>query len=221
MDVAFTAQNEVGDYLGTQIPVVSPLQFRERNGAYVADIAVQLDDDLVDETDGSVSVSLITDMTYPFTYKVGTANKGIATIRDNDVPSATIPKITLSTPNYIKEGASFSLVATASHPPTNRTTVNVDLTSDANNNFLASSSRGTQTIVIEPNERTGMISITSQADGSPGNRGLITAELEAGSGYLTSGIISENMALSCGVRGTTGCFNFGRQFSSQGKCWNV
>ena len=38
-----------------------------------------------------------------------------------------------------------------------------------------------------------MISITSQADGETGNRGLITAELESGSGYFTSGVASENM----------------------------
>ena len=120
LDVVFSAQNEVGDYLGAQIPVLSPLQFRERSGAYVADVAVQLDNDQVDEADGSVSVTLITDTTYPFTYKVGAAKKGIATITDDDVPSATMPKITLLSPNYIKEGASFNLVARASHPPENQ-----------------------------------------------------------------------------------------------------
>ena len=193
LDVMYTAQNEVGDYLGVQTPIVEPLQFRERSGAYVADIAVQLDDDQVDEADGSVSVILLTDTTYPFTFKVGAANKGIATITDNDVPSATVPKITLASPNYIKEGASFDLVATASHPPTNLTTVNVELSSDANNNFLASGSRGAKTIEIRPNQRSGMISITTQADGTIGNRGLITAELASGAGYFTSGVASENM----------------------------
>ena len=57
-----------------------------------ASLAVQLEDDLVDEDDGSVSVQLITDTTHPFSYKVGTANKGIATITDDDVPSSTTPK---------------------------------------------------------------------------------------------------------------------------------
>ena len=142
LDVAYTVQNEVGEYLGTQTTVAGPLQFRERNGAYVADISVQLDDDQVDEVDGSVSVILITDATYPFTYKVGAANKGIATITDNDLPSASTPKITLSSPNYIKEGASFDLVANASHPPTSLTTVNVVLSSDEDNNFLVLGSRG-------------------------------------------------------------------------------
>ena len=193
LDVAFIAQNEVGDYLGTQTPVLSPLQFRERSGAYVAEVAVQLDDDQVDEADGSVSVTLITDTTYPFTYKVGAAKKGIATITDDDVPSATMPKITLLSPNYIKEGASFNLVARASHPPENQITVNVTLSSDANNNFLVPSSRGSKTLVIQPNQQTGTISITSQADGTTGNRGLIMAELNSGSGYFTSGVASENM----------------------------
>ena len=193
LDVAYSVQNEVGEYLGTQLPVAGPLQFRERSGAYVADISVQLDDDQVDEADGSVSVTLITDTTYPFTYKVGAANKGIATITDNDVPSASTPKITLSSPNYIKEGASFNLVAKASHPPISLTTVNVVLSSDEDNNFLVLGSRGEKTIQIQPNQSSGMISITSQADGTTGNQGLITADLASGSGYFTSGVASENM----------------------------
>ena len=94
---------KLGIFWAQQIPATGPLQFRERSGAYVADITIQLDDDQVDESDGSVSVIVLTDTKYPFTYKAGVANKGIATVMDNDVPSATIPKITLSSPNYIKE----------------------------------------------------------------------------------------------------------------------
>ena len=145
-----------------------------------------MEDDLVDEDDGSVSVQLITDTTYPFTYKIGTANKGVAIISDDDVPSSTTPKITLSGPNYIKEGATFDVVATASHLPDNLTSVNIVLASDDNNNFLAFGSRGAKTIEIHPNQKTGKIAVSSRADGEFGNRGLITAELISGSGYLIS-----------------------------------
>ena len=38
---------------------------------------------------------------------------------------------------------------------------------------------------------TGMLSITSQADGTADNRGLITAELQVGTGYLIAEAIDE------------------------------
>ena len=86
-------------------------------------------------------------------------------------------------PNYIVEGASFDLVATATSAAVRPITVNVTLRSSENNNFLATASRGPQTIDIQAGATKGLISIISQADGVAGNKGLIYAQLNAGSGY--------------------------------------
>ena len=94
------------------------------------------------------------------------------------------PKVRLSiAPNYITEGDSFDLVATATPAPVRPITVNVTLGSTESNNFLVSASQGAQTIDIQVSQTSGKISITSQADGTTGNKGLIYALLNNGSGY--------------------------------------
>ena len=94
------------------------------------------------------------------------------------------PEIALSiAPNYIGEGDSFNLVATATPPAVLPITVNVTLSSTDSDIFLASGSRGAQTITIEAGQTTGETSITSQADGTADNSGTITAQLETGNRY--------------------------------------
>ena len=88
------------------------------------------------------------------------------------------PEIALSiSPNYITEGDSFDLVATATPAAVLPITVNVTLSSSDSDNFLATGSRGAQTITIEAGQETGKISITSQADGTADNSGIITAQI--------------------------------------------
>ena len=100
------------------------------------------------------------------------------------VSSTAKPEITLSiAPNYILEGDSFDLVASATPHPVRPITIDVNLYSDLSDGFLVSESRGPQTITIPANQRTGSISITSQADGTADNSGIITAELETGDDY--------------------------------------
>ena len=133
-------------------------------------------DSLVNSAGGTIAVALgAPESGDKFT--IGTDNTATITVTDADIPSETTPQITLSAPNYIAEGNTFILVATASHAPTSLTTIDVNLSSDENNNFLTSASRDSQTIQIQPNQMEGMITLTSQADGTSGNRGLITAEL--------------------------------------------
>ena len=113
------------------------------------------------------------------TYRVG--DPGSTKVR---VSSELIPEIKLTiAPNYISEGDDFELVATATPAPISDITINVTLSSDESNNFLAVDSRGAKTISIVADQTSGMISITSQADGTTGNQGLITAQLEMGTSY--------------------------------------
>ena len=109
------------------------------------------------------------------------------------VSSDAIPEITLSAPNYIEEGESFNLVATASGTTIRATAINVTLSSDSNDTFLESGSRGAQTIRIAAGETSGFTSITSLAGGNSLNKGTITAQLETGSGYTRPVIPADQM----------------------------
>ena len=110
------------------------------------------------------------------------------------VSSDSIPEITLSAPNYIEEGESFNLVATASGAVIRATTVNVTLSSDSNDTFLARGSRGAQTIWIAAGETTGSTLISSLARGNSLDKGTITAQLETGSGYTRPAAAGDQMA---------------------------
>ena len=117
-----------------------------------------------------------------------TENIGTATVMDNDENSPATPVIFLhASKGYILEGESFDLFARRENTATSTPiSVNVELTSDARDNFLAPNSRGLKTIIIPANEREGKIMITSQADGQSGNHGNIVAELLPGAGYLAT-----------------------------------
>ena len=76
----------MGDFLNLQTLEDSDLfEFRSNGTNYVATLPVPLHDDDTSEATGSISVTLLTDTTYPFSYKVGTASKGTAVIYDNDL----------------------------------------------------------------------------------------------------------------------------------------
>ena len=136
LDVDYSIQSG-SNFLESPIPDGDLLEFRESSGSYTATITLDLDDDQADEEDGLVSVEVLSDTSYPFSYKVGTENIGTATVMDDDEPSEATPLITLSAPNYIVEGNSFMLKAMRSHPSNSQIDVDVNLSSDANDNFLA------------------------------------------------------------------------------------
>ena len=118
------------------------------------DVETNSPDSLVNTTGGTISIALgAPEGGDKFT--IGSDHTATISITDGDIPSSTTPQITLSAPNYIAEGDSFNLVATASPAPTSLKTIDVNLTSDENNNFLASGSRGPLQIEIQPNETTG------------------------------------------------------------------
>ena len=110
------------------------------------------------------------------------------------VSSDSIPEITLSAPNYIEEGESFNLIATASpNAPIRATTINVTLSSDSNNTFLAVGSRGAQTIQIAAGQTTGSTSIATLFNGNSLEKGTITAQLETGNGYTRPATAGDQM----------------------------
>ena len=113
-------------------------------------------------------------------YKVATGSNRIGV-------SSEKPEVTLSiAPDYIFEGDSFDLVATASKKLLRPITVNVTLSSTLTNGFLTNESQGAKTIEIPVTETKGSIEVLSKSDvktGSNGITGSITATLETGTSY--------------------------------------
>ena len=95
--VEYFIDNGVGhDFIsGSSQRVSDLLEFRIPSGGanYEATIVVNLDDDDLDEPDGTISVTLNPDITAPFTYLVNrNANKATASITDDD----DAPKLTIA-----------------------------------------------------------------------------------------------------------------------------
>ena len=206
LDVAFTVANETGDFLGTQTPVSGPLAFRQigGNGDYVATIDVTLDDDEVVESDGSVSVTLLTDMTYPFSYKVGAINKGIAMVNDDDTPGA-LPLITVATVSdkeRINEGQNVEFVFSATPDLTSSLDVSITL-SEEGGNFLAAG-QNTSTVSLSAGNLTKSFN-TNVANGTYDPDSIVTLTiLEDNTKYIvgndnTANVVVQDTSTPTGI----------------------
>ena len=161
--VAFTTANESGDFLGTQTPITSPLEFRQIGGSgeYVTTLNVTLDDDDVVELSGAVSVTILEDTTYPFSYQLRAANKGIAIVNDDDA----IPEASISSTYSAYKGMGLQistnneLFVTLNNASTN--TVKVGYTFADGTATNGSDYNGTSGILtFEPDQNTGFTPTT-------------------------------------------------------------
>ena len=89
LEVSYQVTEVLGNFLSTEAQLnlfkTETLEFRvDGSTNYVASIEVGLDDDNILEADGTITVTLLNDTTYPFGYKVGTPATGTASITDND-----------------------------------------------------------------------------------------------------------------------------------------
>ena len=103
-------------------------------------------------------------------------------VKDNDVPSASNPLVTISGPHYVAEGSTFNFILAASVAPTGDIDVNVEVTPTLGN-FLAANQGGIRTVPISSGSRSGTLQIITTTEAAVNSDGRINAEVLDGNGY--------------------------------------
>ena len=103
-------------------------------------------------------------------------------VKDNDIPSASNPIVSVTGPHYVAEGEAFDFILTASIPPSNDITVNVDVT-PTQGNFLATGHDDVRTAQISSGSAIGRLNVQTTEEAAPDSDGRINAEVLDGHGY--------------------------------------
>ena len=91
--VGYTPTNSEGDFLGTasDVPTSATLNYGQLSSALTATFPVQFDNDMIDEEDGSIVVTLSPDTDGQIDYTVSTESGSITIdVSDNDYPELSI-----------------------------------------------------------------------------------------------------------------------------------
>ena len=130
-------------------------------------------DDSVDESDGSVTASIVSGTGYTSSTTNGSATVAIA---DNDVP-----ELSIASDGDVTEGTAASFTITAS--PTPHTALSVDVGVSASGSFGVTT--GTQTITV-PTSGSKTFSVSTSGDSTDEPDGSVTVLLGSGTGYDVS-----------------------------------
>ena len=138
-------------------------------------------DDSVDETDGSVTASIVSGTGYTSSSTNGSATVAIA---DNDVP-----ELSITSDSDVTEGTAASFTITAS--PTPHTALSVDVGVSASGSFGVTT--GTQTITV-PTSGSQTFTVSTSGDTTDEPDGSVTVLLGSGTGYVVSSSASSATA---------------------------
>ena len=146
-----------------------------------ATVTFSTTDDSVDETDGSVTASIVSGTGYTSSTTNGSATVAIA---DNDVP-----ELSIASDGDITEGTAASFTITAS--PTPHTALSVDVGVSASGSFGVTT--GTQTITV-PTSGSQTLTVSTSGDSTDEPDGSVTVLLGNGTGYTVSSSASSATA---------------------------
>ena len=138
-------------------------------------------DDSVDETDGSVTASIVSGTGYTSSTTNGSATVAIA---DNDVP-----ELSIASDGNVTEGSDASFTISAS--PTPHAALSVDVGVSASGSFGVTT--GTQTITV-PTSGSQTFSVSTAGDSTDEPDGSVTVLLGNGTGYTVSSSASSATA---------------------------
>ena len=138
-------------------------------------------DDSVDETDGSVTASIVSGTGYTSSTTNGSATVAIA---DNDVP-----ELSIASDGNVTEGSDASFTISAS--PTPHAALSVDVGVSASGSFGVTT--GTQTITV-PTSGSQTFSVSTAGDSIDEPDGSVTVLLGNGTGYTVSSSASSATA---------------------------
>ncbi len=169
--------------LGKRTVTVSP-------AGYV-NLWVSTIDDSVNEADGTITATVIPGENYRAGHgSDGNLKSAVNLVRDNDVPVVQI-----SGGSKISEGGTAKFTLTARPRPASPIQVTVAVSQSGN--FAASGAIGQQTVSIDTNGN-GVLKVGTVSDGVDEDDGVITATLNAGTGYRVGAPATATIAVSDG-----------------------
>ena len=137
-------------------------------------LTVATDDDNIDE-DASVITAQLQAGTG---YTVGTPSSASITVNDNDIPTPVVSQVTISAnATSVTEGTAATFTITATPAPTTALTLNVNITETGK----VLSGTPDSTITISANQT--ILTVATDDDNIDEDASVITAQLQAGTGY--------------------------------------
>ncbi len=131
--------------------------------------------DTVDETDGSVTVTLASGTGYSVD---SSASSATVTVSDDDDPPPSVPEISISAGSGVIEGSAASFTLAASPVPSAALQVNVNVTASGAYGVTT----GSQTVTI-PTSGTATFTVATTGDSIDEADGSVTVALATGTGY--------------------------------------
>ena len=132
-------------------------------------------------------------------YTVGSTSSASVTVNDNDNPAPPpppppppTPQVTISagtTP--VTEGTSATFTITASSAPTSALTVNVNVSETGD----VISGTAPSTVTIDANKTSATLTVATDDDGADESNGVITAEVQSGTGYTVGSTSSASVTV--------------------------
>ncbi len=166
VQVKITQTGDYGAATGTRtvtVPVSGTVTF-----------TVATTNDNTDETDGSVTATLIDGADYD----LGTTKTATVDITDNDDPPPVIPVVSITGGAGVTEGGSASFTVTASPPPASNLSVQVKITQTGD----YGATTGTRTVTV-PVGGTVTFTVATTNDNTDETDGSVTATLIDGADY--------------------------------------
>ncbi|MGI9250262.1 MAG: Calx-beta domain-containing protein, partial [Pseudohongiellaceae bacterium] len=145
-----------------------------------------IDDDM-DELDGAIIATLVTDSGSPPVYNLGTPATARVTVRDNDLTELSIAAV--KTP--ITEGEPATFRITSSTPPPPNMTISMTVTQVGD--FISKTPPAT--MQFRPGETIEILYIATDDDEEEESDGLITVTLNADSNYKLNGNPSADVVM--------------------------
>ena len=113
-------------------------------------------------------------------------------VKDNDAPSVTRPKMSISGPNYVADGNMITFTVKASDIPNTARDVNIKLIGDTS--YLDDSQRPDFPVHFDGSEISETFTVATKAGAASTNHGIIRATIMEGTNYVRSNSRAENRA---------------------------
>ena len=141
-------------------------------------LIVTTDNDSADEPDGTLTATIANGQGYT---PSGTSASASIAVSDNDDPPP--PVVSIAGGNAITEGGAAIFTLTATPPPANSITVNLNVVDGGN--FADSGQAGARTATIGTSG-SGTLTVTTDNDSTDEPNGTLTATVTSGAGYAPS-----------------------------------
>ena len=123
-------------------------------------------------------------------YDVSASDPSITVpVRDNDAPSTTLPRMSISSANYVADGEKIEFTVTASHIPATSTVVKIMLSGDIN--FLHDEQARALDVSLNGVQKK-TFDVDTKPNSASSNHGIITATILESADYVRPNTTAEN-----------------------------